>query len=129
VLFLLLFPVTCSAGNLIVAVKDVQTEEPISGAMVTLIVFNEKEESWQQNWWGVKAKGNGIVLYLDLEMWQKYVVRVEAKGYFSTFYGTPFYFYGVPRIITINSPNTRVEVFLQSEKEPPTLNELRTVKK
>jgi hypothetical protein len=127
--FLFFFSTTSFASNLIVMVKDIETKNPIKGALVSVLVFNEKEESWQQGWWWTSTKENGIVLRLGLEMWDKCVVKVEAKGYFSTFYGTAFYFYGVPKIITISSSNTRLELYLQPIKEPPKLEEVRTVKK
>lgn len=126
---LLLWPMVSSASNLIVVVKDIETNNPVKGAIVSVVLFNEKEESWGQEWWGAHSKENGITLHLGIEMWQKCVIRAEAKGYFTTFYGTPFYFYGVPKIVTINSANPRLEIFLQPDKESPKPEVLRTVRK
>ncbi len=118
----LLFPAIAAASNLIVKVKNVETALPICRATVTLITYDEKNESWVQgsdNWWGVVTTESGIALRLNLELWQKCVIKAEAKGYFPTFYGMPFYFYGVPKVITIDAPNTILEIFLQPIKESP----------
>lgn len=110
----LLVPSISSSGDLMFMIKDKNTKEPVHGAEVLIYIFSQKKGIWKNSFYG-DSDEEGLVSALDLDDYEKYMIKVEAKGYLTYLYEDRLYFQ-IPDILELGSYGLIIEVDLIPSK-------------